>query len=119
VNYFKPVIFSSPKSFKYPPELLIWKGESVTNTQQALTDVLNIINQISDEDFNRINLQSKFYTFIDNHLEYQGNRGKLLWPLRVALSGKQASAGPFEIAEVLGKKESLRRIKEAINKLEA
>lgn len=116
---FQTCDFFFTKELKYPPELLIWKGESVTNTQQALTDVLNIINQISDEDFNRINLQSKFYTFIDNHLEYQGNRGKLLWPLRVALSGKQASAGPFEIAEVLGKKESLRRIKEAINKLEA
>jgi len=44
----------------------------------------------------------------------QGNRGYLLWPLRVALSGKEASAGPFQIAEVLGKDKTLKRIKYAI-----
>ena len=42
-----------------------------------------------------------------------GDRGKLLWPFRVALSGKKASAGPFEIAEILGKEKVLKRTKEA------
>lgn len=42
------------------------------------------------------------------------NRGFLLWPLRVALSGKQASASPFEIAEILGKEKTLKRIREGI-----
>ena len=37
-------------------------------------------------------------------------RGEVLWPLRVALSGKRNSPGPFEIMNVLGKEESLRRI---------
>jgi hypothetical protein len=31
----------------------------------------------------------------------------------VALSGKEASAGPFEIADILGKEKTLKRIKEA------
>lgn len=42
------------------------------------------------------------------------NRGFLLWPLRVALSGKKASPSPFEIADILGKEKTLKRIKEAI-----
>jgi len=42
-----------------------------------------------------------------------GDRGALLWPFRVALTGKRASAGPFEIAEILGKEKTLKRIKEA------
>jgi glutamyl/glutaminyl-tRNA synthetase len=42
-----------------------------------------------------------------------GDRGKLLWPLRVALSGRDKSPGPFEIADILGKKEVLKRIKNA------
>lgn len=46
-----------------------------------------------------------------------GDRGWLLWPLRVALSGKKASAGPFEIAEVLGKEKTLQRIKQAKQKI--
>jgi nondiscriminating glutamyl-tRNA synthetase len=43
------------------------------------------------------------------------NKGFLLWPLRVALSGKEASTSPFEIAEILGKEKTLKRIKEAIS----
>ena len=43
--------------------------------------------------------------------------GQLLWPLRVALSGKEFSPGAFEIAEALGKEEALRRLKVAIDKL--
>ena len=42
-----------------------------------------------------------------------GDRGRLLWPLRAALSGKKASPGPFEIMEILGIKESLKRLKSA------
>jgi len=45
------------------------------------------------------------------------DRGRLLWPFRVALSGKKASAGPFEIASVLGKEKTISRLKEAITKL--
>ena len=43
--------------------------------------------------------------------------GQLLWPLRVALSGKKASPGPFEIAEILGKNKTLERIQNALTKL--
>ncbi len=42
-----------------------------------------------------------------------GDRGRLLWPLRAALSGKKNSAGPFDIAYILGREESLKRLKEA------
>jgi glutamyl-tRNA synthetase len=44
------------------------------------------------------------------------NKGYLLWPLRVALSGKEASASPFEILEILGKEKSLQRLSAAIDK---
>lgn len=44
----------------------------------------------------------------------QNNRGYLLWPLRVALSGKKFSPSPFEIADILGKEKTLKRIKDAI-----
>ncbi|MBU3901160.1 glutamate--tRNA ligase, partial [Patescibacteria group bacterium] len=43
------------------------------------------------------------------------NKGELLWPLRVALSGQKNSPPPFDIAEILGKKESVKRINEAIS----
>ena len=41
-----------------------------------------------------------------------------MWPIRTALSGKQMTpAGATEIMEVIGKEESLRRIRQAIEKL--
>ena len=48
--------------------------------------------------------------------ETMGDRGKLLWPLRVALTGKKRSPGPFEVMEILGKDESLKRIEKAKDK---
>lgn len=44
--------------------------------------------------------------------------GQILWPLRVALSGKlKTPGGAVEIAYLLGKDESLRRIQEGIKKV--
>lgn len=45
------------------------------------------------------------------------NKGYLLWPLRVALSGKDSSPSPFEIADILGKEKTLKRIEEAAKML--
>jgi glutamyl-tRNA synthetase len=40
-------------------------------------------------------------------------RGELLWPLRIALSGKERSPDPFTLISILGTEESLRRLDEA------
>ena len=46
--------------------------------------------------------------------------GFIMWPIRTALSGKQMTpAGATEILSVLGREESLRRIRAAIEKLSA
>ena len=46
--------------------------------------------------------------------------GYVLWPLRTAASGKSVTpAGATEIMEILGKEETLRRIRTGIEKLEA
>lgn len=44
--------------------------------------------------------------------------GQMLWPIRTALSGKPTSpGGAFELADILGKEETLSRIKKGIEKL--
>lgn len=43
--------------------------------------------------------------------------GVVLWPLRVALTGKKASPGTFDVLEVLGKDQAVLRISKAINLL--
>ena len=57
-------------------------------------------------------------------MKYIGEKGVkngvVLWPLRTAVSGKQSTpGGAFEIMEILGKEESLARIRKGIEKLEA
>ena len=52
--------------------------------------------------------------------EKEVKAGFVIWPLRIAVSGKQVTpAGATEIMEVLGKEESLARIRDAISRLEA
>ena len=44
--------------------------------------------------------------------------GKMLWPIRTAMSGKPTSpGGAFDLMEILGKEESIRRIKVGIDNL--
>ena len=45
--------------------------------------------------------------------------GQALWPLRTAVSGKQMTpGGAYEIMEILGKTESLKRIGKGIELLD-
>ena len=59
------------------------------------------------------------YEFLCGFAKENGYKnGQILWPIRTALSGKQMTpAGATEILEILGKEESIRRIKAAIEKL--
>ena len=46
--------------------------------------------------------------------------GQILWPLRIAISGKESTpGGAFEIAYLLGKDEPLKRLAASIERLEA
>jgi glutamyl-tRNA synthetase len=42
-------------------------------------------------------------------------RASVLWPMRVALSGKEKSPDPFTLCGILGKEESLMRLKRALD----
>ena len=55
------------------------------------------------------------------YIEDKGvKNGYVLWPVRIAVSGKMTTpAGATEIMEILGKEESIARIRAAIAKLEA
>jgi glutamyl/glutaminyl-tRNA synthetase len=90
---------------KYKASLLKWKDMTKNNIKESLSISERIILNIKEKDFNIKNLKKLLLGASE-----AGDRGKLLWPLRVALSGQKASPGPFEIAEILGKEETLKRI---------
>lgn len=106
--------FFFKKDLDYKKELLIWQQMRWADVLDSLKKLQKIISGIPENDWDAKNLQNVLLL----EAEKMPNRGYMLWPLRAALSGKESSAGPFEIAEVLGKEKTLQRIKQAENKYE-
>jgi len=63
------------------------------------------------EDFSQKSLEALFLVFLE---EEDIKLGKIAQSLRVALTGKTASPGLFEVMEVLGKEKTVQRIEKAI-----
>ncbi|MDO8739970.1 MAG: glutamate--tRNA ligase [Candidatus Woesearchaeota archaeon] len=104
---------------KYDKNLLAWQKMGNSDIKESLEYSVKILSEIKNWDLNIIQ-EKLFEEVVKFNLDKnypEKNRGYLLWPLRVALSGKQASAGPFEIADILGREKTLQRIKEAIRLL--
>lgn len=99
----------APSSEEGAEEVQIDKEKILANLKLLTEET----NKVFKADFNNESLEK----LITPLTEVWG-RGELLWPLRVALSGKEASPGPFEIMEVLGKEETIKRLETAIQKLE-
>ncbi|MDI6591417.1 MAG: glutamate--tRNA ligase [Patescibacteria group bacterium] len=93
----------------YDKELLRWKEMTDEEIRSSLDKLEKILSRIKTEDWTKENLEN----ILMPEAEKMADRGMLLWPLRAALTGKEASAGPFEIAEILGKEKTIKRIKEA------
>jgi len=45
----------------------------------------------------------------------EAGRGVVLWPMRVALSGKEKSPDPFTLGALLGKEKTVQRLREALS----
>ncbi len=98
----------------YEGNLLVWKKSSADEVKKILPEVAEFLQTIDVNDWNKDTLQAKVGEWIKTK-GYQN--GSVLWPMRVALSGQDKSPGPFEIAEVLGRAETIKRIQTAIQKL--
>ena len=81
---------------------------------QVLRDLLPKLE--AQEDYSN----DALYQLLLSYVEEQGcKNGYVMWPVRTAVSGKQMTpAGATEIMELLGKEESLRRIRKGIQLLE-
>lgn len=99
--------FFFKERLSYKKDLLRWEKMKDEETYDSLDKIEKIFSKI--EIWKRENLQEN----LTKELERVGDKGTFLWPLRVALTGKEGSAGPLEIAEVLGKEKTLKRIREA------
>lgn len=103
----------------FDKEMLSWKDMKDNDVADSLKFSKKILENIEEWDLKilekeLIEASSKFNKEKGYPVE---NKGYLLWPLRVALSGKKFSPSPFEIASILGKDKTLKRIDDAILKI--
>ncbi|MBR6704967.1 MAG: glutamate--tRNA ligase [Lachnospiraceae bacterium] len=88
-----------------------------TDSAVSLTVLKELLPLLeAQEDYSLKGLKAMLGGFI----EQSGRKtGQVLWPLRIAVSGLQSTpGGAYEIMEILGRDESLRRIRLGIEKLE-
>lgn len=112
--------FFFKEKLSFDKNILSWKKVGESDTKEALLYSEKIISEIKI--FSKENLEKVLFKSCEEFNKEKGyqekDKGYLLWPLRVALSGKEASAGPFEIADVLGKEKTLKRIHGSIEFLQ-
>ena len=93
---------------------LVWKKADAADAKAQLTGVRDALGSV-DGAFGTIALLE---AAIKEYIGTNGlQNGNVLWPLRVALSGAEKSASPYELLWALGKEESVARIDAAITKL--
>jgi len=100
-------------AISYDPALLLQGGKLTAEiSSNHLKSVAELLEHIPDEGFTASQLKDIIWPYATE----QG-RGAVLWPLRVALSGKEKSPDPFVIASLIGKAETLARIATALQNL--
>lgn len=101
---------------EYDPSMYEHK-KMKTNKESSLTVLKDLLPLLEDQDDYS---NDALYQFLVSYAEKKGYKnGYVLWPVRTAVSGKQMTpAGATEIMELLGKEESLNRIRKGIEILE-
>lgn len=89
-----------------------------TNSENSLEVLVDILPRLeAQEDYSVAGIEALCKEYI---AEKELKNGRVLWPLRTAVSGKQMTpGGAYEIMEILGKEESLVRIRKGIELLQA
>jgi len=99
------------EELNYDRGALKWKNMEDKDVLVSIDKSIDILSKIEDLNWTKENLEKILISEAEKFCG-QGikDRGVLLWPLRVALSGKKASASPFEIAAILGREKTLKRL---------
>lgn len=99
----------------YDPAILVWKKADAADAKAQLEGVLSYVENLDASVFDE---QSSIEAQIRDYIEKnQLENGNVLWPLRVALSGSEKSASPFELLWIFGKEQGIERIKKGIASL--
>ncbi len=93
----------------FEKEMLIFKDGTLESSQEKLKLLLKKLEDVSEENWNKEYLKEFLWDWTA-----EVGRGEVLHPFRTLLSGLQRSPDPFTISEILGRDETLKRIKNNI-----
>lgn len=99
---------------KYDAAMLVWKKSDAATTKANLEAAAEVLERIPDNEWTRESIEEALMTHIQSAMI---TVGEVLWPVRVAMTGRDKSPGPFEVAEALGKEKAIDRIKAGAGKL--
>ena len=96
----------------------IYAHKKMKTTEESSLEVLKELLPVLEKQEDYSN--DALYSCLLECVKEKGcKNGQVLWPIRIAMSGKQTTpCGASEMMEVLGKEESLKRLRAAIEKLE-
>lgn len=97
------------KKPRYDAKILVWKKSDKATTRARLSILCKFYDSYKGEWLEKGIEAATLALIIKENLE----NGPTLWPMRAALSGREASPGPFAIAAILGQKETVKRLKTA------
>jgi glutamyl-tRNA synthetase len=103
--------FEDPGGYE---EQAVWKYFTETGTADLLTQLADVLAGV--DSFKADLLEKNIRKFAE---QQKLNAGRVIHPLRLALTGRSSSPGIFEILEVLGRKKALRRIGQAVEYIKA
>lgn len=98
---------------KFEIKKLNWKNNDFPVTKSYLQEIVDRLEKLDDNDFESDKIKESIWDFAD-----QNGKGDVLWPFRYALSGKDKSIDPFTLSFILGKKETIKRLQNAINNIQ-
>ena len=84
-------------------------SRALLQTTEFLPAVIQRLSELEEENWQAEKIKQALWDFAT-----EKGRARVLWPTRVALTGREKSPDPFTVAALLGKAETLRRLQNAL-----
>lgn len=84
-------------------------SDGIVKTKEHLSAIANRLAPLGEDTWNYRRIKEIVMPYADAE-----GRGAVLWPMRVALSGREKSPDPFELAVLLGKEKTLARLSKGV-----
>jgi glutamyl/glutaminyl-tRNA synthetase len=92
-----------------PAHVLVPKKGTAEETKEVLAHLAALADAAPSEAYDSVeSVKEIFWAYAE-----EKGKAAVLWPLRVALSGLEKSPDPFTIAYVVGKEETVARVRSA------